>query len=415
MRTLVVTGANGYVGRHFVATARAAGWRVVAATRRRLQTADDWIAYDFASRPDARAFPQGAPIVHLAAVTSADADARVELEAARALLDVARSQGTFVLFASSQAARADAPSAYGRSKHAIEQDVLRADGIVVRPGLVVGGSPGGLYATLLHVARTAPLWPAVVPAPLVQPVLVDELAQALLRMLDAPGRWRGRVTCIGADEPVSFNEWMRALAASRGRRLRMVPVPAMSVRVGAAVVERCGGASLAARARSLIAIAPMECRGDLAELGLVLAPPLQPLRERANARAIIAEGTALLRYILGEAPALALVRRYVRVIGTLRNERPLPLPAACLRWPALVRVLDQPPVRAAGEEWRWRLHAATTIAEASVQGARRFLPLAGSSSRAGRVAGAGLALALDVVARVASRPFAWTRFRPGRR
>lgn len=408
MRTLVVTGATGYIGRALLAVARRSGWSVVAASRQPCEDADGWLGYELAVPPMAAAFPTNAPIVHLAAMTRGEAP-DVELAAARALLAVAAANGSPFVFVSSQVARGDAPTAYGRTKHAIERLVLAAGGIVVRPGLVWGGAPGGVYATLLRASRKALFWPAIVPSPCVQPVHVDDLAQALLRAAGMPQGFAGRVLHVGEDAPVRFDEWMRGLAASRSHRLRTVPVPAALVRAGAAVAGRLGASPVAARVWSLLGIPRMATGIDLAELGVTLRSSRAAFAEHERRRALLREGTALMGYVLAERPALPLVRRYARAVEALHGGRPLEIPRAFLRIPALLRVLDQPGVRAADVALRERLHAATAIAEASPQGAVRFVASVGGNGRASRLAAAVGSLGSEAVARVASVPFALLR------
>jgi NADH dehydrogenase len=410
MRSVTVIGATGYVGSHFVRAARRAGWRVVAASRHASAHADAWVRYDLRA-PAPVLDGTATPIVHLAVLASESDERDVELAAAQALLDEARSLGTFVLFASSQVARAGAPTSYGRTKHAIEERVLASGGIVVRPGLVYGGAPGGLYATLQRAARRAVMLPAVVPAPCVQPVHVDDLAAALLRVLESPQRWFGHVLCVAEPEPRPFSAWMQELAAAFGRVPWRVPVPAAVVRAGAALADFAGARSLADRARSLLAIPPMATAGDLAALGVALRPSREDFARRAARRACVREGAALLRYVLGAAPGLALVRRYARAVEALRDALPLPLPGWGLRIPFLLRALDQPRLRAADAEWQWRVHTATAIAEASPRGAPRFLALQGEASRTWCIAAALAALPAEALARVASLVLGTSRSR----
>ena len=69
------------------------------------------------------------------------------------------------------------------------------------------------------------------------------------------------------------------------------------------------------------------------------------------------------------------------------------LPGLVQRMPWMVRWLESRPADAPGQqEFRWRLDCATAVAEASTQGARRFLGL-GEGSGLLR-AGAGLAAAV---------------------
>jgi NADH dehydrogenase len=89
------------------------------------------------------------------------------------------------------------------------------------------------------------------------------------------------------------------------------------------------------------------------------------------------EGQALLVYILKEQPGSAVLRRYVRALEGLRGGREFGLPGIFLNYPVLLSLLGKAswPDATAGEEFIWRLDAATMLAEASPAGADRFLGL----------------------------------------
>lgn len=371
MRTLVVTGAGGYLGRHLVAAARASGWRVIAATRRPIVADVEWLPYRLEDEIAADAIPDRAVIVHLAAQTGAALDASIEQRAADRLIDAATRRHARLVFVSSQTARADAPTPYGRTKAAIEARVVAAGGIAVRPGLVYGGSPGGVYADLLRLVKAYRFLPALVPSPKVQPVHVEDLARALLHagLHGAPRS----VMRVGA-EPVALDDFLRAVARGRGRTPpRFVPVPALLVPFGARILDLAGARTLATRMRSLVDLPPLAA-DDAATIGVALRSLAEGIaRRHPERRAVAAEGAVMLRYALGERPPVWGVRRYVRYVEAQRDVRVLTLPTIVRVWPGALRALDERRWLARHPELDWRLGAAIAIAEASPEGARRFL------------------------------------------
>ena len=411
MRTLVVTGAGGYIGRHLLAAGKAAGWRVIAATRNPVTGADAWLRYrlEDAIAPDA--IPHDAILVHLAAQTGDALDADVELRAADRLIEVASRHGTRLVFVSSQTARPDAPTRYGRSKWAIEQRVVAAGGVAVRPGLVYGGSPGGVYASLLRLLREHAVLPSLVPAPKVQPVHVDDLAQALLHA--GTHAEPGSVVRVAAAEPMALDGFLRALANGQGRaRLRFIPFPALMVPIGALLLDILGARTLAMRMRSLVDLPRMDADG-VATTGVALRSLAQGVsRRHPERRALAAEGAALLRYMLGRAPQLAMLRRYIRCVEQ-RQARALSLPMIALAWPPALRALDHRRWLGRFPELDWRLSAAFAIAEASPDGASRVLRLSRQASAPNvllRLAAVGV---LEGIARIVGWPLrACTRREP---
>jgi NADH dehydrogenase len=144
VKTLIVTGATGYVGTRVVALARTRGFTVVAASRRQPPgSSTPWMAYRLQDELAPDRFPAGATVIHLAAETRAPntETPALELAAVQRLLAVARVRALRVVHVSSQAAQPDAPTSYGQAKWQVEQEVLRNGGLVVRPGLVYGVCP----------------------------------------------------------------------------------------------------------------------------------------------------------------------------------------------------------------------------------------------------------------------------------
>jgi nucleoside-diphosphate-sugar epimerase len=141
---LAITGASGYIGQRLTDLAIERGHEVVALTRHRPGRRDaGWLPFDLRDAGSARLPDDAQWLIHLAAVTHENEMGKVdELSAVRHLIAASASK---VVFVSSQAAGADAPTAYGRTKWAIERIVLDGGGVVVRPGQVYGGQERALF------------------------------------------------------------------------------------------------------------------------------------------------------------------------------------------------------------------------------------------------------------------------------
>ncbi len=410
---LLVTGATGYIGEQLVRVALSRGHEVIAASRRLSSARIGWIPFDLSSTSEI-AIPDGIDVVfHLAAVTSASAvDPDIELGAARRLSAAAAGTGARIVFVSSQTAREDAPTAYGRTKWQIERLILAAGGWVVRPGQVYGGPERGLFGMLVGMVRRIPVIPAFFPPPKVQPVHVNDLVAALLHCAES-NSVPSSVLCIGAVEPVSFTDFLRTIAQFRVRRYRLpIPVPVLLIRLASAVLGGRLRARLGLdRLTSLFDLPAMETRRDLLLLGVSLRPLPSGMTRSGDGRRrrLIHEGQALLKYVLKARPAPALVRRYVRGIESLRGGQPLHLPEVVLRLPVTIALLDDSAVleTPGGAEFTWRLNTAVVLAEASVQGARRFLAIGKTSNWVNDLAHMTCAVALELlwwVARLVAGP-----------
>lgn len=363
---VVVTGATGYIGRHLVATLLARGHRVHALARRpgALPAHERIVPFAYAMHvpPDDRAFVGACAIVHAAADTTGQGERgkgdAAEEGAAAALCDAAERFGIerFV-YVSSLEARA-ARSAYGRLKWRVERAVRVRGGTAVRPGLVYGGVPAGLFGTLDALARRAPALPAFFPSPRVQPLHIDDLCDALANLAAgvagaAEPQARGAVYALAQPASVTLGECLRELAWRRHRRLPLpVPVPLALVRLAAWLFARAPGAPayFSARLAGLVALrtkASEDVPTHGAALGVEprsLPAGLGPSRRRA----LVEEGLVLLRYVSGATPARATVARYAKALDIHAEGRPLPLPWWCLAWPCALRLVDP---RNPGNPW----------------------------------------------------------------
>jgi NADH dehydrogenase len=380
---LVVTGATGYIGRRLIAHALENGHEVVAASRRRLELAGaEWMPFILASTEDLVLPPGTQAVIHLAADTSAtgELDDGGEILTAQRLMTACRQSRAKMVFVSSQTARPDAPTRYGRIKWRIEQDVLAAGGWVVRAGLVYGGSERGLFGTLVKFVRNSPILPMFIPAPRVQPIHVIDLSDALLRIAERDDLLPG-VLCIASPEPVAFDFFLKTIARVRIRRQRIfIAIPTAFIKIAVGAIR----GKLFSRLRlerlfSLFDLPRMYPEGDLKRLQMLLRtlPSGMHVSGNDNRRCLLREGKTLLTYILKKPPSGSLLRRYVRAVEKLRGGELLYLPAWTEKMPAALALLDGNrllPTRFRAEI-AWRIDSATTIAEASIQGAYRFLGL----------------------------------------
>lgn len=385
---MVITGATGYIGNRLTSLAIAMGHDVVMASRhQKALSRTSWLHFDLESS-EVIVLPAGTDVVvHLAANTSAShgLDEEGEVVAAQRLIKATHKTGAKFIFVSSQTARVDAPTAYGRIKWRIEQDVLAVGGCVVRPGQVYGGELRGLYSTLVKLVQKMSLLPAFLPDPKVQPIHVDDLAEGLLRIAERADTKSG-VYCLASPVPIFFSGFLAEIAKTRLRCRRvLVPVPVVLISLFMALLGEIWRARLGLdRLRSLFNLPVMATASDLSQLGLTLRPLSAGLHPSGDdrRRRLLREGKALLAYVLKEQPGNSLLRIYVRAVEGSRGGRAFGLPGIFLSYPILLSLLDKGswPDAAVGREFVWRMDAATMLAEATPTGVDRFL---GSGQRQG--------------------------------
>lgn len=264
MSHLVVTGANGFVGRAVCRLAIGAGHTVTALVRRHGQAphgVDEWVhdAPDFAGVD--HAWPSGLRadcVIHLAARVhvmneqAADPDAAFDATNVAGTLRVAAAAHAHrvrrIVFASSIKAVAESDGgsplaehvvphpqdAYGRSKLRAERELAQYSAstglevVTVRPPLVYGPEVRANFLRMLNaVARGVPLPLGAVPARR-SVVYVDNLADALLRCA-TDARAAGECFHVADDDALSVTALLRMIGDALGRPARLFPVPPLAL------------------------------------------------------------------------------------------------------------------------------------------------------------------------------------------
>lgn len=377
---ILVTGASGYIGSRLTALLSERGWRINALVRDpslfpRRQGVRVF-RYSLGAKPDTGVFAEVDAMVHAAANVAGDPSLPEddELDAAGELIDQAARLGIRkVIFLSSPVAGPDAASGYGRVKWGIERRTLSAGGVVVRIGLVYGGGEEGrgLFGVLSNAARRLPCLPAFLPSPVVQPIHIDDLCRAILKIIEGKGGSTFMYR-LGQAEGVGFNVFLRNLAWRRHRRYPIaLPVPlalaGLLVALGRAL--RLLPEYYSERLRDLQGSASMDTDASLRALGVALRPLDEGLLEAGKGRrSLLDEGHALIRYVSGQRPRYSTVSRYVRAMEKTRSGRSLELPPLYLRFPLALRCMDAPsPVREMprrfARELAWRMNVAAILAE----------------------------------------------------
>jgi len=239
--TLFVTGAGGYLGRRFLERIPPGRFRkIVCLVRRRPECASradlEFVRGDLLDTPAyAAALSSCDTVLHLAAVTGKARPEdyfRVNRDGTRALVEQCRRSGIGrFLHVSTIAAKFSDQSRYyyAQSKSQAEQ-IVRSSGlrcIILRPTMIIGpGSP--LLEGLARLAA-APLLPLPGDGRArVQPIHVDDLADAILALLET-GAFEGQTLEAGGSEILSIEEFLRRIARARGRQARVLHVPARVV------------------------------------------------------------------------------------------------------------------------------------------------------------------------------------------
>lgn len=225
-----VTGSSGYVGRSLVGHFRGQGHKVLEL--RRLGPGEiacnELRPFSLSGTVDSSVFQGLDAVVHCAYDMRATRWREIEevnVCGSKSLLNAARQAGVSrLILMSSISAFSGAVSLYGRAKLLIEDEFYSSGGLVVRPGLVFGDSPGGMVGTLRKITSTLPIVP--VPGVSQQMFLVHELdLAALIDVLIAKGTAQSGPFFACHETPVPFGAVLRELAARHGKSPWLMPIP----------------------------------------------------------------------------------------------------------------------------------------------------------------------------------------------
>jgi nucleoside-diphosphate-sugar epimerase len=281
--TVLVTGSDGFIGRHLTPYLATQGYKVIAASRKPSAFADPNIVAvalpDLSIPFDWQSLLQHCnAVVHLAGIahTFADEDLydRVNHRATEALAHAAFRSRTHLVFVSSIAAQSgsfseyelteeDPPrpnNAYGRSKLAAEQSI-RAAGVsftILRPVVIYGEGEKGNFAIVHRISRLR------VPLPFggltaQRSVLsIQNFCSAVVMAL-ADARARGETFIVSDPTPLSVSDVIARYRARSGRSAGLIAIPGRWLElflraIGKNAIWQRIGRPLVARPRKLLAL-----------------------------------------------------------------------------------------------------------------------------------------------------------------
>jgi uncharacterized protein YbjT (DUF2867 family) len=258
MSTILVTGANGFVGRHAVPNLLDAGHRVIGLVRTpaggdvlqaslqaagrtpiELRTGD---VTDVASLPPALTDVDA--VLHLAAIPRdlrGGADLRlVNTEGTRAVVEAMRAAGIRRLVHLGAMGVEDDPKLHYASSKAKAEALVRASGLdwtILKPSLQFG--PGdGFFNIIGDLVR---LSPGIVPVPgrgdaRFQPIHVDDVGRVAAASFADPGTI-GHSFELGGPRIWTYREITEEVLRALGKRRLILPMPVPLIRLVAGTAE----------------------------------------------------------------------------------------------------------------------------------------------------------------------------------
>jgi uncharacterized protein YbjT (DUF2867 family) len=237
-RTILLTGATGYVGGRLLPLLEARGYRVRCMTRRPealralVGTGTEVVAADVRDAPSLDAALHGVDTAfYFIHSMGSRADFEEEdRQAARSFAAAARRAGVRrLVYLGGLASSEHELSKHLRSRQETGE-LLRASGVQVielRASIIIGSGSLSFEMVRALVERlpvmVCPRWVRVE----AQPIAIEDVLAYLLECIELPGA-ASRIFEIGGPERVSYQEIMREYAQQRGLRRLMVPVPLLT-------------------------------------------------------------------------------------------------------------------------------------------------------------------------------------------
>lgn len=273
-----ITGSNGYVGTCMKNHFAACGWKILELVRRPKDTAHAF-PFELGGDIPSSVFQQARVLVHCAydfRPLRWDEIKRTNVEGSRKILESARKGNVDkIIFISSISAYDGCRSLYGRAKLEIEKIALDNGTLVIRPGLVYGSGPGGMFGKLTAQIRNSNIIPMIGDGSQIQYLVHNEDLSAYIEKYSsgminvAP-----QIMTAANQQPWPFKNLLLEIARALNRKPKFIPLPWRSIWFCLKFAEVCGF-KLNFCSDSLISLIHQNPSPDFsanAKLGLVCRP-----------------------------------------------------------------------------------------------------------------------------------------------
>lgn len=228
MKTVAITGANGFLGGELTRYLSGKGWQVIALVRKPKLSDDPHVRYERydMEAPIEAGLLEGVDVLVHAAFIKYDAKhpnaMEQNIESTQALLKEAKKSGVKkCVFISSMSSHEEAVSVYGRQKLAIEQLFDPKRDVVLRCGLIMG--KGGIVQQMAQFMRTKHAVPLIGGGK--QPLQIIGVYN-LVELIEkaASGKPTGRFVAA-TPQVYTYKQFYQALARALKTPVLFVPIP----------------------------------------------------------------------------------------------------------------------------------------------------------------------------------------------
>jgi nucleoside-diphosphate-sugar epimerase len=276
-RICAITGSNGYVGNCAKDYFGACGWEIFELTRRPRPNSRS-VPFQLGEKLSPQLLSGIGALVHCAydfKPLKWNEIFEINVEGSRKVLEAAREANIpKVIYISSISAFDGCRSLYGRAKLEIEKIALDCGALVIRPGLVYGNGPGGMFGKLAAQIKNSSTIPMIGDGSQIQYLVHNEdLCRFIERYARGTTDISHRILTAAHGQPWPFKKLLLEIAKILDKKPKFIPLPWRLVWLGLKSAE-IAGLPLNFRSDSLIslmhpnptpdfsgnAVAGLECR-----------------------------------------------------------------------------------------------------------------------------------------------------------
>jgi nucleoside-diphosphate-sugar epimerase len=273
-----ITGSNGYVGGCVKNYFAAHGWEIMELARQP-KPGTRGIKFQLGGEISPASLAGVSVLVHCAYDFKPlrwDEIRAVNVVGTGKLFQAARVAGVGkIIFISSISAYDGCRSLYGKAKLEIEKLALAHGALVIRPGLVYGSGPGGMFGKLTAQVRQSSVIPMIGDGSQIQFLVHDEdLSSFIERYAKGEIKIVLRILTAANEQSWTFKQLLLEIAHALGKKPRFIPLPWRFVWAGLKAAELCG-IKLNFRSDSLVSLMHQNPKPDFLEnskAGLVCRP-----------------------------------------------------------------------------------------------------------------------------------------------
>ncbi|HWY98195.1 MAG TPA: NAD(P)-dependent oxidoreductase [Bacteroidia bacterium] len=222
MPTVIITGANGFLGAYLVKYFNQKEWKVRALVhnepKEKLQEVE-YFNHDLSLSPEQNHFEGADCFIHCA-YTKGSVD--VNIKGTIGLLEMSRKSGVKKnIFISSISSNEHALSIYLKQKWACEKLFNQPNDLILRPGLILGN--GGLFGQMRDYLKKKSLIPIISGGQQsMQTIYVEDLAQAIYNCID---KNISGIFTVASPEKLSYKEFYTLLCSSLNAKPTFISIP----------------------------------------------------------------------------------------------------------------------------------------------------------------------------------------------